>query len=329
MPSFPPEFPDDVEDVHIRRPPSDFAHVFIGTIYIDDMLGTAADDLLLGGDDGDYMAGWAGNDQVDGENGDDNVSGQAGDDELYGGAGNDLLTGGSGVDYYEGGSGDDDYWLGKDFGETVYDIDGFDRITSSVSRSLEDWVGIGIEGLVIHTPARGRVATGSDGDDYLGFTQNGGVMDAGAGNDTLRGSDRGSDILVGGLGTDSMTGGTDTNDVWWYPTDHDRFDFVDVADSIVGAGRDVITEFSSRDDTIHLGRIDANTEIAGNQPFHFIDGAFTGAAGELRVYALDPTDPTPELTTRIVAGDIDGDGFADFEIELVNAAPIFEANFIL
>lgn len=44
---------------------------------------------------------------------------------------------------------------------------------------------------------------------------------------------------------------------------------------------------------------------------------------------LDPADPTPELTTRIVAGDGDGDGVADFEIELVNAAPIFEANFIL
>lgn len=329
MPSFPPEFEDDVDDVHVRRPPSDFAHIQVGTEFLDDLIGTSEDDLILGGEDGDSLSGWSGDDQLDGENGDDNVAGHAGNDELYGGAGDDLLTGGSGVDYFEGGTGNDDYWLGKDFGETVYDVEGFDRIVSSVSRSLADWTDVGIEGLIIASLARGRIATGTGGDDYLGFIQTGGVMDAGAGNDTLHGSDRGSDILIGGLGTDHMTGGTDTNDVPWYASDLDRFDFVDVADSTVGAGRDVIAEFSSRDDTIHLGRIDADTSIAGNQAFHFIEGEFTGAAGELRVYALDPADPTPELTTRIVAGDVDGDGVADFEIELVNAAPIFEANFIL
>ncbi|MCY1221844.1 RTX calcium-binding nonapeptide repeat (4 copies) [compost metagenome] len=126
-----------------------------------------------------------------------------------------------------------------------------------------------------------------------------------AGNDTLNGGG-GNDTLTGGLGKDTLIGG-DGNDV---------YDFNAVAESPAGANRDVVSGFMSGADTLDLSGIDA---ISGNanadDAFSYLgDAAFTNLAGQLRF----------DVATQTLQADIDGNGGADFEVQLagVGVAPL-------
>jgi hypothetical protein len=129
------------------------------------------------------------------------------------------------------------------------------------------------------------------------------IVDGGAGND----------IITGGLGADILTGGTGA----------DRFTYNAVAETQVGAGRDVITDFSRAEaDKISLNAIDANVNQGGNQNFTFIGaGAFTGIAGQLRFEQVGGN--------TFVSGDVNGDGIADFQIELTGPVTLISTDFIL
>ena len=85
----------------------------------------------------------------------------------------------------------------------------------------------------------------------------------------------------------------------------DTFKFILKTDSVVGINRDQITDFSSvSGDKIDLSVIDANSLVLGDQSFSFIGSSlFTNVAGQLR------------FASAILAGDINGDGVADFEIQ--------------
>ncbi|MNL28608.1 Serralysin precursor [compost metagenome] len=118
------------------------------------------------------------------------------------------------------------------------------------------------------------------------------------GNDTLNGGG-GNDTLTGGLGKDTLIGG-DGNDI---------YDFNAVAESAAGANRDVVSGFMSGADTLDLSGIDA---ISGNanadDAFSYLgDAAFTNVAGQLRF----------DVATQTLQADIDGNGTADFEVQLV------------
>jgi len=129
-----------------------------------------------------------------------------------------------------------------------------------------------------------------------------------AGNDDLRGG-KGNDTLVGGLGKDTMTGGVGG----------DKFDFNLITESVRGANRDVIVDFTrAQGDKIDLSTLDADTDgTAGNQAFQFIGAtAFTGIDGQLR------------CSSGIIQGDTNGDKVADFEIQ-VKLATLFATDFIL
>jgi Ca2+-binding RTX toxin-like protein len=136
----------------------------------------------------------------------------------------------------------------------------------------------------------------------------------GANNDSLDGG-AGIDHLTGGLGKDILTGGTE----------RDIFDFNSIAESRVGANRDVITHFDHGDNThgddIDLTTIDAKRSTAHNDPFHFISThAFHHVQGELRY--ID------QGAQCIVQGDVNGDAHADFEI-LVKTAALSAGDFLL
>jgi Ca2+-binding RTX toxin-like protein len=136
-----------------------------------------------------------------------------------------------------------------------------------------------------------------------------------AGNDTLEGLG-GGDTLIGGKGKDSLTGDLGA----------DIFDFNKSKESVKGAGRDVITDFDAVDDVIDLGGIDAKGGVPGNQKFKFIAGhKFHKIKGELHFLT--------KTGFVVVEGDVNGDGRADFQIEVHNLtndlATLAKGDFIL
>lgn len=76
--------------------------------------------------------------------------------------------------------------------------------------------------------------------------------------------------------------------------------------------------------------IDANTLLPGDNAFTFLatqGAAFTGARGQLRWLQEDPAGTANDRT--IVMGDINGDGVADFHVELTGLIPLTIDDFIL
>lgn len=103
----------------------------------------------------------------------------------------------------------------------------------------------------------------------------------------------GNDLITGGLGRDILNGGSGS----------DTFVFSDVADSSP-TNPDVIIGFEVRD-KIDLSGIDANINTTEDDVFRFINSErFTKHAAELR------------LSNGLLQADVDGDGVADFSIEL-------------
>ncbi len=115
----------------------------------------------------------------------------------------------------------------------------------------------------------------------------------GGGADRLIGGG-GADVLTGGVGADKSFGGAGA----------DRFKFNKFGEVSKLSARDLIGDFDAAD-IVDLSGIDANSRAGGNQAFRFIGGhAFGGHAGELR------------FGGGTLSGDINGDGAADFRIEV-------------
>jgi Ca2+-binding RTX toxin-like protein len=127
-----------------------------------------------------------------------------------------------------------------------------------------------------------------------------------SGGDILRGR-AGDDTLIGGLGEDRLAGNGGA----------DRFIFRKAADSSVAAP-DLIQDFHHRQgDKIDLKGIEAKS-LPGDH-FDFVGNAgFSDHAGELRF----------DLATHLLQGDINGDGAADFAIE-VNVANLARGDLLL
>lgn len=290
------------------------------------------------------------------------IAGTTGADLITGGngAGGNLITGGDGIDQLIGGSAPDNfrYNAGVDIeaGETIAGGTGSDVIQVNCDGSSYDFSGAtisGIEGIFLNFGAAGGSATvtlsgsqlraGSIGEvlDSTSFTNS--LIVAGAsvdlsgvafsnwtnGVDSLRingtngidgliGSDQ-RDTITGGRGKDTLTGDLNA----------DTFDFNLRGETQKGAiNRDVITDFSGvaggvgELDLIDLSTIDARVGIAGNQTFKFIGAQkFHDKKGELHVLNKGGF--------FLVEGDVNGDGRADFQIEVHSAVALVNADFVL
>jgi Ca2+-binding RTX toxin-like protein len=120
------------------------------------------------------------------------------------------------------------------------------------------------------------------------------------GNDILNGMG-GNDVLTGGAGKDWLTGGTGA----------DSFNFDLKTETAKGANHDVIMDFSHLEhDHIDLSDIDAKSKTKTvDDHFKFIGAkAFHHKAGELHFIK--------KAGFLLVEGDMDGNGKADFQIEV-------------
>jgi hypothetical protein len=143
--------------------------------------------------------------------------------------------------------------------------------------------------------------TGLGGDDLVQGLGGGDVLRGRGGNDTLVGG-AGADTLTGGSGDDLLSGGSGADSFVLLSARDSRGGAVDVIRGFEGAG-------GAGGDVIDLSAIDADPFAAGDQSFRF--GASDGTG---RLTLRDQRGAT------IVAGDVDGDGRADFRIAIEDGA---------
>ncbi|MGE0388102.1 MAG: hypothetical protein AB7Q97_25535 [Gammaproteobacteria bacterium] len=145
------------------------------------------------------------------------IIGNTGADRLYGGGGADYLEGGYNGDRLDGGPGadtmvggpDGDAYFIDDPGDTIVEdaAYGYDRVTSSISFTLPDYV----EELTL-TGTADIDAVGNDLPNSLTGTIGRNTLDGRGGNDLLEGSD-GIDTLIGGTGDDTYVIGGWKDDI--------------------------------------------------------------------------------------------------------------------
>ena len=182
---------------------------------------------------------------------------------------------------------------------------------------LEDAASLGLLGAVSidasYSSLSALVAGATAGNDNLLGTERDNVIAALAGNDRIS-SGAGLDTLRGGAGRDVMTGGLDA----------DIFDFNSKSESGKSAStRDVITDFTPGTDHVDISTIDARSTVSGNQSFRYIGAQpFHDRPGELH-FRFEGAGRT------IVEGDVNGDGRADFQIELTGHMALTRGDFVL
>lgn len=269
----------------------------------------AGDDTYAGGAGSDHVTGGEGNDSLMGEGGNDTILGGAGDDFLFGGIDDDVLDGGAGADAFDGGSGND----------TV----SYESATRSVRIDLQNdalMYGDAIGDTYVNI----EVFQTGDNIDQLRGDASGNYFHAGGLSDRLYGrggtdflyGEAGADAFYGGTGADVMTGGDDAGR-------RDRYIYFNMVETGVGVGqRDIIMDFVSGEDRIELSRIDADITQGFKQRFTFVgDAGLSGTAGELAY--------TQTTYNTIIQGDVNGDGVADFEIQLVGVMDLTAGDFLI
>ncbi|MCW1917999.1 M10 family metallopeptidase C-terminal domain-containing protein [Rhodobacter sp. KR11] len=151
---------------------------------------------------------------------------------------------------------------------------------------------------------------GAVGNDMLYGNSGDDTLEGGVGNDQLYGG-QGDDVLIGGFGIDQLHGGAGA----------DRFVFA--RGHSVKEAPDTILDFSRGEDLIDLTLIDANvTNMLADDGFVFIGSAnFTGVAGQLR-FGIAGGE-------TFIRGDVNGDGFTDFNIKLAASVALTASDFLL
>ena len=283
--------------------------------------GGSGADVITGGVAADSIGGGAGNDVLRGAGGDDSISGGDGTDTaLFSGNAADYSVTKIGLDSYtvtdlRAGATD-----GTDALSSIELLGFADRtvnLSAQVSSGVtvqgtngDNWIGAGQtpSGQPATTDA-GDTVHGNGGDDHITGGAGADALYGDAGNDFVNGG-AGDDFIYGGLGHDELTGGLGA----------DTFVFLAIAEAPVGAGYDVILDFSqAQGDVIDLSAIDAIPGGA-NDAFSYVN-SFSGTAGQLVA--------THSGDGYLVQGDTTGDGLANFAIQVNTNAALSKAAFTL
>lgn len=330
---------------------------------------TAKTDIALPVDTYGYILGGAGNDSISGGRFLDVIYGGDGNDAMSDGGisipvggGNDFLAGGAGNDiaYVQTAStvvfelqdqGTSDLVISRvtyTLGANVewLTLDNMTTPIDGTGNALGNWLSgtllanqlTGLDGIdTLHGMAGVDTLRGGAGTDFLHGGEGGDLLYGGTDNDMLTG-EAGTDLLDGGAGQDNLTGGNDNDSLFGRTEDDtlfggggddrlqggtgrdrltggkgsDTFVFATAEDAGLSLLRDTITDFTSREDHLNLSR------IASGQVFISTAG-FSNTAGEIRY----------DATRGIVAGDLDGDRIADWQITLQGAPTLIAGDLIL
>jgi Ca2+-binding RTX toxin-like protein len=155
---------------------------------------------------------------------------------------------------------------------------------------------------------------GNAGDDSLSSGLGNDLMRGGDGDDTLRGS-FGEDAVFGGLGDDILEGGNDADRLSG-GTGKDVFAFVASGDSDLGQTADQITDFRRGDDRIDLSAFAPTV-------FTYV-GSNALSGGGNASFGFD------KMAGKVVVlADLNGDGTADFHIEVLAMKSLALSDFLL
>ncbi|MCB8820870.1 calcium-binding protein [Microvirga rosea] len=210
---------------------------------------------VRGSDESDIITGNDGANVLEGAGGSDRLSGAGDNDTLWGGAGDDTLDGGEGANKAGFSGAKASYTIIKnaDGSVTVTDNrsghDGIDVLKNIRYAQFDDTtVDLNVIGNV--PPAsepKSLLLIGTAGRDALMGEAGNDIIKGLAGIDTLKG-EAGNDKIYGGLGNDLLTGGAN-QDIFVFDTKLGR---TNAANKKVNL--DKITDFSVKDDTIHLAK---------------------------------------------------------------------------
>jgi len=266
------------------------------------MVGSVNADSITGGNGADTLRGGSGADQL---------SGGAGNDLLFGGADNDTMTGGAGVDRFVVDAGTD---LVTDLAAGGVDILIVSSGATVEAQLVADWVATSASNNAgsVNLTAGGfdanlQAALGSTGWNVSNAGEVNAVAFTGSARPDLLTGGLGADTLSGGVGNDTLIGGGDADRLTG-GLGSDNFVFSSAGDAV----GDVVTDFKAAEgDKLDFRPMDANTALDDDQAFAYLGGgAFTGTAGQLR------------FAGGVVHGDVNGDGVADFAIQLAGVASL-------
>jgi Ca2+-binding RTX toxin-like protein len=185
---------------------------------------------------------------------------------------------------------------------------GIDTVKSSVGFDLGDASRVfGVLENLVLTGSDDIDGSGNDAANRISGNSGDNMLFGRGGNDQMNGGG-GEDVLSGGQGRDVLFGGAG-NDTFKY---FSRFD-----SGTTATNRDIIKDFETGD-TIDLSAMQNETGVA----LHFVGAVeFSSEIGEVRQFALGGN--------TVLAADLDGDGFGDFQIAVAGAVTFDDANLVL
>lgn len=250
--------------------------------------------------------------------------GTDGADTYTGTAFDDKIVATLGADTYDGGEGSDMITFSNFETGAMVNLGAGTGPNGSLLSNIEDVVGSAFNDTILGSAEANSIKGGHgddriyglDGDDWIAGNGGGDIIHAGSGNDRVIGG-AGNDDITGRLGADMMSGGGGADTFRYYNPIDGVFD-----SGLAQADRDVITDFKSGKDLLDFSAMDANPTTEADDAFIFLGtDKFTGEAGELRYQVNNKV--------TVVAGDVDGDGKADFKIDLSGKIDLTELDFVL